>query len=61
MRDEKVEMRNEGGVAVTSSEQEMNETAVSDKNTDVDVQALAEAIVTLLKQELRVENERQGR
>jgi hypothetical protein len=39
----------------------MSETPESGDSADVDLQALAEAIVALLKQELRIENERQGR
>lgn len=61
MRDEKEDMRNEKGDVTSSSGQRMNEVTVSDNIADVDLQALAEAIVALLKQELRVENERRGR
>ncbi len=61
MRNEKEEMRNEKGNAVASSEQEMNGDAVSANIENIDLQALAEEIVALLKEELRVENERRGR
>ncbi len=61
MRNEKEEMRNEKGNAAASSEQERNRDAVSANIENVDLQALAEEIVALLKEELRVENERRGR
>ncbi len=54
-------MRNEKGNTDTSSEQGMNDPVVSNNSADVDLQALAEHIVALLKEELRVENERRGR
>ncbi len=43
------------------SGQQVNEKAVPANSADVDLQALAEHIVALLKEELRVENERRGR
>lgn len=54
-------MRNERGDSNIASAQGMNEMTVSGASTDVNLQALAEAIVALLKQEARIENERQGR
>lgn len=61
MKDEKEEMRNEEGDITSPSGQGINGTTISDNIADVDLQALAEAIVALLKQELRLENERHGR
>jgi hypothetical protein len=42
------------------SGQPANESVVPGNTTDVDLQALAKKIVALLKEELRVENERRG-
>ncbi|HQE91670.1 MAG TPA: hypothetical protein PLH19_05500 [Anaerolineae bacterium] len=43
------------------SAQPENENVVPGNTAGVDLQALAEKIVALLKEELRVENERRGR
>ncbi|HOU12869.1 MAG TPA: hypothetical protein PKZ84_07105 [Anaerolineae bacterium] len=51
----------ENGNSNTLSGQRVNEEAVPGNSAEVDLQALAEEIVALLKEELRVENERRGR
>lgn len=54
-------MPTDDGNSNASAGQPVNENVDAGNTTGVDLQALAEKIVALLKEELRVENERRGR